>query len=180
VARSTPVSLARCVTLPATSLKPDPIGVAWLMAGIAHGWTAEPLPTDPYANAWAIGRGVEIFERNEDNGVIRPASPESLKVAEQEQAEGVIPCYKSDDPKSPYKGAPLELLELERRSPGGSDRDERPVLTQAASQNLRKRNADSSKLPTAHLYLPGIHTSQLSTTSETRKRASLDVLPSHP
>jgi hypothetical protein len=121
------------------------------LAGIAHHWTADPIPADPYANAWAIGKGVEIFERSDDDGVIRPASPESLKVLEQEEGEGeLIPCFKSSDPKSPFKGRPLEPLELERRSPGGSDKDERPVLTRAASKNLRRRNADSAKLRTSY------------------------------
>jgi hypothetical protein len=138
---------------------------AWLGAGIAHGWTADPIPADRFANAWALARGVESFRRNEDHGVIRPTSPESLKAPElmeyriydpmnpeQEQLYGeggsLTPCHWTDDPKSPYKGRPLPELELERRSTGGCDRDKRPVLTRAASKNLRR--PDHAKLRTSY------------------------------
>ncbi len=123
---------------------PDPADLAWLEAGCAMGWTCGPIPVDPFANAFKIGRDTAVFERDAHTGVLRPASP----TPEQERQGVLIACHSSDDPKSPYKGRPLKILELERRSPGGSDNDERAVLTRAASQNLRR--PDHAKLRTSY------------------------------
>ena len=162
--------------------QPDPLALAWLEAGVSHGWTADPIPLDPYARAFKTGQTehplphkgpmpVRVPKRRlstvDRRGVLQTERIAAASVMTPDEARramrdaGRVGSYDASAPPSERVRAvaraqwtppspEIPVLEHERRSPGGSDSDLRPVLTQAASENLAKRNADSAKLRTSY------------------------------
>jgi hypothetical protein len=109
---------------------------AWLRAGIAHGWTADPIPADRFANAWRFAHDHPIRPRpNRVTGpageTVPPAPDEDIIDREGTSQEKDI--YPSDPAVAYESGVHIgkhpetKPLAMEEKSPGGLDGFLRPA-----------------------------------------------------